>query len=658
MEDHKRIKESLFLIEPNRIFAALRQNILYILIGMMGFTALGAYIGTKNESTSWSATSKIIRYNKQISQSSDVPYQFQDFNYETALETIRTRSNLVELIRRLDLNTSTTPESLYSEFEIKRGRNSDIVEIIFTSPNRELAAKGANILSEIFIDNFYTIQNAAIERIYDYYNKNKEEKVKDLYAAKDAMAAFLKKNNLNSLENEIEINYTLLNKLELEKLVNLTNITAYKTSMLSISDSLKDLPEEVKLRYAIRSANKKALELKQKELKRQKEVYTDIHPKIEMLQSEVDQIQHTINEAKVVEPDEITYGTNPMKSELRIMLSKTGIKYITAQNIEKSLNRQILSVKERLSKLTKLNKKFTQLTRQKDEAKEQLSIVSKRLYDLKMSIGSSKEDFKLFEPAKLPKFPKPSYKKMIVILFFILGTFVSITFIVARELLDNTVKTKFDLQSRFGITDTIQLPKENGISASSKQVFSFLANRVIGKKIKGAHIVTLGEDIAPQFMAHITSLLLEQLIYQKHRILHIKSSVTPYGHLAEHTIDLVSPLDTQTYTPYKTKENVDTLCWHIKDDYSIFIPKKEYLDNVFKTLKTLDYDYIIIDLPPYQEATHLVPMFAERTDTFLLCTEFNTSMRKVIHEFMLQLEEKSLDKMKGIISETHKYFLS
>jgi len=658
MGNNNRIKDNFFLIETNRIFASLRQNILYILIGMMVFTAMGAYVAIKNESTSWSATSKIIRYNKQISQSSDVPYQFQNFNYETALETIRTRSNLVEVIRRLGLNTSTTPESLYSEFEIKRGRNSDIVEIIFTSPSRELAVKGSNVLSEIFIDNFYTIQNAAIERIYDYYNKNKEEKVKDFYAAKEAMAAFLKKNNLSSLENEIEINYTLLNKLELQRLENKTNIIAHKTSILSISDSIKDLPEEVKLRYAIRSANKKALELKQKELKRQKKVYTEIHPKIEMLQSEIDQIIQTINEEKVVEPDEITYGKNPIKSELRIMLSKTRIKYITAQNIENSLNRQILSVKERLSKLSKLNKKFTQLTREKDESKEQLSLVSKRLYDLKMSIGSSKEDFKLFEPAKLPEFPKPRYKKIIVILFFIMGTFVSITFIVAREVLDNTVKTKFDLQSRFGIKDTIQLPKENGISASSKQVFSFLANRVIGKKIKGAHIVTLGADIMPKYMGHITSLLLEQLIHQKHRILHIRYSITPSTHLTENTVDLVSPLDTQTYVPCKTKGNVDTLCWNIKDDYSIFIPKKEDLDNVFKTLKTLDYDYIIIDVPPYKEAKHLVPMLANRTDTFLLYTEFNTSMREVIHEFMLQLEENSLDKIKGVISETHKCFLS
>lgn len=657
METVKRIKENFFLIEPRRILTALRKDILYILISVIGFAVLGGYIAIKKESKSWSATSKIIRYSKQISQASDVPYQFQDFNYETALETIRTRSNLSELIRRLDINTSTTPESLFSQFEIKRGRNSDIVEIIFTTPHQELAAKGANILSEIFIDNFYTVQNAAIERIYDYYNKNKEEKEKDLYNTKEAMAVFLKENRLSSLENEIQNNYILLNKLELQKLQNKIDITEYTTGIKTVSDSMKILPEEVKLRYSVRSDYKKALEIKQKELNRQKKVYTDEHPIILMLQSEVDQIQNTIKEDKVVEADEITYGTNPIKSELRIVLGKTKVKYITAQNIEKSLTLQIQLIKDKLAKLSILNKKFVQLERQKQEAEEQLSMVSKRLYDLKMSIGSSKEDFKLFEPAKFPKYPKPSYKKIIVILFIFLGGFLSITFIVVREILDNTVKTKFDLQARFGIKNTIQLPKEKKLSTLSKQIFSSLANSIISQKIKDPHIVTLGADITPRYTPHITSLLLEQLIYQKHKILHIESSTTPYTNLGDHIIDLVSPLDTQTYTPRNTQEYVDTLYWHIKDDYSIFIPNKEHLDNVFKTLKTLDYDYILIDAPSYQDAELLIPMFLERTDTFLLYAEFNTSLRKVIHEFMLQVEEKNLNKIKGVINETNKYFL-
>ncbi|QOR61953.1 hypothetical protein ACM66Z_00215 [Sulfurovum sp. ST-21] len=655
-ETPKRIKENFFLIEPLRIVAALREKLLYILVTVILFAALGAYIAIKKESKSWSATSKIIRYSKQISQSSDVPYQFQNFNYETALETIRTRSNLIELIRRLDLN-GTTPEELYSQFEIKRGRNSDIIEIIFTSPDQKLAAKGANTLSQIFIDNFYRVQNAAIERIYEYYNQNKIKKEQEFYKTKEAMNAFLKEHNLTSLESEISINYTLLNKLEQKKLQIQTDITAYKTSIKAIEDSLHGIPEEVKLRYAIRSANKKTLELKEKELQRLKEVYTDEHPKVQMLESELRQIRKTIKENKTAEPDEVTYGTNPIKSELRVVLGKTKIEYTTALNIQKALKGQIEGVKQKLEYLTTLNKEFLKLKRAKDEAHSQLDLISKRLYDLKISIGSSKEDFKLFEPAKVPKFPKPSYKKVIVILFAFLGGFLSVLIITVRELLHNGIKTKFDLETRFGITDVVQLPKEKLLSSESRQVFSFLANNIINKDTDRPHIITVGADTTPKHPGHITDMLMEHLIYQKHKVLHISASYVPCTKNGINEIDLISPLEPQTFKPHKEKTNVYALCWYLKDNYSIFIPNKEHIEKVFKALREFDYDYIIIDLPSYYDAKHLVPMFVEQADTFLLCTEFKTSKRKVIHEFLLQLKEESLDKIKGVISETRKYYI-
>jgi uncharacterized protein involved in exopolysaccharide biosynthesis len=574
------------------------------------------------------------------------------------LETIRTRSNLIELIRKLDLNTTTTPEELFSRFEIKRGRNSDIVEIIFTSPEQELAAKGANALSEIFIENFYTIQNAAIERIYDYYTKNKVQKSTELYEAKEAITAFLKKNNLTSLENEIAINYTLLNKLELRKLQNETDLTSYETSIEAITESLKGLPEEVKLRYAIRSANKKALELKRKELLRQKEVYTEDHPKIQMLQSEIREISKTIKAAKAVEPDEVTYGTNPIKSELRIVLGKTKIQYTTAQNIKISLLSQIENVKTNLGRLSSLNKEFMGLKIKKEEAEAQLSMVSKRLYDLQMSIGSSKEDFKLFETAKIPKFPKPSYKKLIVILFIFLGGFLATVFVIVKEVFDNRVKTKFDLEKRFGIEGTIQLPKEKAVSTETRQIFSYLANKIIAKEIEGVHIITLGADIPPRSKSHVAMLLLEQLTHQKHKILYIESSIMPDKDKQAQQIDLAKPLEGQQYTPVKNDENIDTLYWYIQDNYSIYIPNKEHLLEVFKNLKTFEYDCIVIDGPAYTESKHLVPMLVKHTDTFLLYAEFKTSTREMILKFMLRLEEKNLDKIKGVISETHKYFIS
>jgi len=658
MENSSRIKESLFLIEPTRILAALRKNIIYILLGTLGFMLLAVYSVKKDTSKSWSSASKIIRYSKKISQSSDIPYQFQDFNYETALETIRSRNNLMELIERLDLNSTATPESLFSKFEIKRGRNSDILEIIFTSDNPILAAKGANTLSKIFIEKFNTVQNAAIDRIYTYYDKSKNAEIVKYQTAKKDIDAFLRKYKLTSLANELQIQYTLLNKLKLKKQENEADIMEYSTSITEITKSLTTLPEEVKLRYAIRSANKKALELKLKELERQRQVYTEEHPKIMMLRSEIKQLKNTIDKAGEVEPDEVTYGTNPMKSELRVILGKTKIKYITAQENTKVLEVQIQKVQEKLEKLSQFKQQYDKLVRKKDEAKDQLKIVSSRLYDLKISIGSSKEDFKLFELAKIPHFPNPSYKKTIVILLTFLGFFFFTLLIIIREFLDKKMKTRFDLEKRFGIEDTVALPKVKGFSLSNKKAFSFLANRIMGQKISSPHIIALGADIQPKSSANISSMLLEHLIFQGHKILHIKSNMPTSDTQINHRIDLVSPLSTQIYTPEKINENVDILHWDIQDDFSVFVPNQISIESTFETLKTLEYDYIVIDAPPYQGTEHLMPMLVEYVDTFLLYVEFKTSRRNVVHNLFSQIDERHMHKIKGVISEVHKYFLS
>jgi uncharacterized protein involved in exopolysaccharide biosynthesis len=648
----QRIKESFLLVEPQRIIAALRKNIPLIILSMLLFSALGGYIAIKKESKSWSAASKIIRYSKQVSQSKDVPYQFQNFNYETALETIRTRSNLIELIKRLNLSETMTPETLFSQFEIKRGRNSDIVEIIFTTQHQELAAKGANTLSNIFIENFYRVQNAATEKIYSYYNKNRDVKEQELLVAKEAINMFLKENNTTSLENSLENNYKLLNKLEQQKLQNKIKIAEYTTTIKSMKLAIQELPKEVKLRYSIRSVSKKALDLKQNELNKQREVYTDEHPIIKMLQSEVEQIKQAIKADKVVEPDEVTYGMNPLKSNLHAKLDGLKVKLKTAKDIETSLNTQMESIQKRLESLNQLHKQYAKLKRKQAEIKQELSILTKRMYDLKMSIGSSKEDFKLFEPAKYPIFPNRTYKKVIVILFSILGVFLALLIVIVKEFLDNSVKTKFDLEERFGITDTVQFKRERELSSVTRQSFSSLANTIIEDKTEKTHIITLGSDVKPKKEQHITTLLLEQLIYQKKKVLLIESSdVSTYADTQ--SIDL----DTHTFKPQKQNEYLDKLYWYMKDDYNIFIPNKEKLNQLMNTFKKLGYDYIIVNAPAYKDAELLIPMLIENTDAFLLCTEFKTSQRRWIQELMLKLETKNLDKIKGIISETHKYFL-
>ena len=454
------------------------------------------------------------------------------------------------------------------------------------------------------------------------------------------------------------MHYSQLNIIQLERLQNQTKIKALKTAIHEMKVSIKSLPNEVKLRYAVRSANKKALELKVKELQRLKKVYTSAHPKIKMIQSEIQQIKDTIKEEKSVAPDEVTYGTNPLKDELRIELSKTQIAYATAINSEDALQIQIGELKKSIASLSSLKKRFDKLSINKEEAQSQLKLVSDRLYDLKMTIGSSKEDFKFFERAKEPKFPKPSYKKVIVGVLGVFGIVLALALIIIKEFLNNSIKTKFDLTERFGIKEVVQLPVGKELTDSIKHSFSYLANSIISSTTEGSKVVVLGSDIPKGMSTNVISMLLEQLNQQNKKTLHVEITTDADEEITHKTFSLKNAPAKNTIELNHISENIDKTYWAIEENYSIFIPEVESIALVVERLRGLGYDYVIIQLPPYSQAEHFVPAIVNLSDTFLLITEFGISSRKVIHQLVRRIEDSSIDKIKGVINETHKYFIS
>ena len=298
-------------------------------------------------------------------------------------------------------------------------------------------------------------------------------------------------------------------------------------------------------------------------------------------------------------------------------------------------------------------KKYDQLIMKKEEAKSQLLLVSNRLYDLQMTIGSSKEDFKFFEKAQEPIYPKPSYKKVIVIMLGVLGAILAIAFILVKEFLNNTVKTKFDLSERFGIKELVQLPIDKTYSSKIKHSFSYLANSLISSMQSSSSIITVGSDIPKANNPNVISLLLEQLNQRETKTLHIE--VTSEIDADEENKKCMS-IEELLLNASHINDNIDKAYWCIKEDYSIYTPNIEEISSLMHELKNLHYDYIIIQVPAYTEAEHLIPVVIELSDAFISTTKFEVSSRKVINKLMKRIEHIDFKKIKGVINEAHKHF--
>ena len=99
----------------------------------------------------WRANCFLIRYPKNMSTPSEMPYLYQSFDLNTILETVRTRDVILEVIRRLHLKE--IPEDIFKQIEVERGNRSNVLSLSVTNGDPQRASDIANMLAVVFIEN-------------------------------------------------------------------------------------------------------------------------------------------------------------------------------------------------------------------------------------------------------------------------------------------------------------------------------------------------------------------------------------------------------------------------------------------------------------------------------------------------------------------------
>jgi len=636
----KHVKDSLFLIEPFKLVAALKKNIIPILVVSSMSVGLSAYLVQLDTSQDWKSTSKIIRYNKQITQSKDIPYQNQHFNYATALETLRSRTNLQEVIEQLNLDE--TPESLFSKYEIVRGRGSNIIEISLTLDDRNTSKEGANLLALTFMNNFKDIQNGATERVFKYYTIQKRNKEAEYLGAVDKLNKFLADHDVISFDNQFDIYFNVLKKINISKYETTSKIQEVLTQIEKTEQTIKTVPDEVKLKYTIRSAIKKELELKSGTRKRLLELYSKNHPKIKQINSDISEIKKRMTYTKRVEPDEITYAGNPEKGSLRMLLRRQKIELAGLRSRLNSINHEIGTASNKVDELNELNKEYSVLLTSKNDLQAQVELLSKRLYSVEVSMGASAEDFKFYEEAKLANFPENKKKKLKVIMGGVLSFLLISIIIIVREILNNKIKTRFDLTNRFGIKDTTLVERGDDPSAAILPMIERLVEEASVTSKNGPHIILTCSDLPDKEQSIISNLVEEQLKNQEQSVLRITMTRD------DSSIDFSDEIHTEVHN--------DKSKWRVSRDYKRYLPNTKRIKMKMQKLKELKYDYILIDTPPYKNHERLLPILVKFADYFILDLNFKVSTRSSLSSFMKRVKYKDTKKIKGVLNDVHKYF--
>ena len=652
----KNIKtDDSFVINPFYYLKVLTYKAPIILAVTIICALISVYFVNSYSTVIYKAVSKIIRYDKKISMPRDVPYKFQNFNYDTTLQTIRTRKNLNEVIKTLNLDT--TVEKLFSSYEIRRRKNSDIIEIFFINKDKNVAVKGADLLTEIFLKNFYEIQNAATKEVLSYYKLQKIDVEKVLENLELQKATFNTKNKILSLDIQKDYKYEQLNEIALNLIDTKVLKNEYTTKIKEITVKLNSIPKEVQLEYSVRSADLKAIDEKEKDLSRLKQRYTLSNPKIKTLQKQIEKMKYNYanNKNKKNIPDEITYGNNPLFTALVIELSQSKIGIVSSQNRILELLEQKLLIENQIKDLNFLEKEYSTIDKQLKEKQQLMTLITQRLNELKIVLDSTQEDFKFLERAKTPKFPESNYKKAIVLVSVIFGFISMVGFFILKSFFDFRIKEVFDINTRFNIELLGNFTDTHDKKIIRKDSLNFINNFI--KATKNKKIVLVSSDLEKTGKTYIIDLLTLFSSNIKRKILFIQTVDKNSDEIKDSLIDYSSSNVLDLKNTNVINEYVDKL-YIINDEANDYqLANVKATSKLFEELQNSSYEQIIFELPSYESNPYFFNNLSIYADLVLLVFKANYSNRKKIDIIINEIKNLGLKHVQGVLNVIDKKFI-
>ena len=640
--------DDLFTVNPIFFIKNILKKAPIIILVAFIIAAIAYFFADKYAIVSYKAVSKIIRYDKKISMPKDVPYKFQNFNYDTALQTIRTRENLEEVIKTLNLDT--TVEKIYSKYEIKRAKRSDIIEIIYLANQKDDAVIGANTLAEIFLRNFYKVQNAATKEVLVYYSKQKEVLLEELAVLLVQKEKFHKDNKILSIQVEKDYKYEQLNEVALNLIDTKVLKNEHETKIKEINEKLTIIPKEVQLEYSVRSADLKAIENKEKELAALRQKYTKHNPKIKKLKNEIQKMKDAFATKKTKKniPDEITYGNNPLFIALLIELSQSKIGVISAQNRIEKLKEQKILIEEQIKHLNLLEKKYSVIKNKIKEKDEILDLVTKRQNELKIALESTQEDFKFLERAKPPKYPESSYKKAIVLGTGFFTLLLLTGFFILKLFFDFRIKEPFDIEKRFNMklvgkfknSDDKKIIKENTMAF----ITSFMKNMTDKK------VVLVSSDVTNTGKSDVLDKLTYFFSNTKQKVLYIQTVKEITEEIENVMIDCSDVDNVDLSKANSLNEYISKMYIQDSEKNDYYLANVNISDKLFTLLKNSDYDLVLFEVPAFDESSYFFKNFAALTDFILLVFKCKSSHRKKVDLIIKELNSLGVNHVKGVLN--------
>lgn len=397
----------------------------------------------------WRATVTMIKQDDQapLQVTASRPFQTQSYQLQTFIDTIKLPTSLDETMARAGI--SVMRRTLASAIEVWDDDNSTVFSIHVTWDEPEMAARLANIVSELFLENSREIRLGNLRNQFNEYKTQLEEARTEFQRINDKLIAYAEEYKIASLDTQISALVNLVTQVEASYNTNISKAEALRAAKARIQEQYQAEPEMIIASSLYRSPLKQRLSDYQWELQEARTRYTERNPKIVRLKHRIETLEQLIADSGDEVAPENVYEINPKRGELFLRKQETE-NQLEVADAEANAQRETLDEsRAELSRLLAARAGWQELNAESTDSARLVDSLAARLSEVRVAMQQVNSGFSILEQAEPPDLPEPSLRKLVAAAGVVLGSGLAIFIALLLELLDPFVRTARDAQ---GIT--------------------------------------------------------------------------------------------------------------------------------------------------------------------------------------------------------------
>jgi uncharacterized protein involved in exopolysaccharide biosynthesis len=366
---------------------------------------------------------------------------------------------------------------LEKELEITPVRKSDMIEISYTAKSPEVAAAVLQNLASLYLEKHLKLHRPP--GTYQFFQTQANQYGQQLSEDEAKLLAFQQQKGVISLDQEKQLNLQKMADAQSRYMEAGTALGEATERIAKLQQQLGTLAPRVATQsrslpnqYSVERLSTMLVELQN----RRTQLLTKFQPDDRFVQEVEQQIKHTseaLDKATNMTSVEQSSDLNPLRQTLEAELSRARLEQAGQAARREELGKQVAQYQAILAHLEQSTNEHAALQRRTKDAEDNYQLYSKKQEEARIADELDQKKITNVAIAEAPvvqRLPIRPNRPLILALGLFLAVFISVAFVLAAELMRDTVHTPRELELLAGAPVIATIPHSNLVSAERTEL--------------------------------------------------------------------------------------------------------------------------------------------------------------------------------------------